>query len=268
MAGANVAGPQWFDAAAYEQYVGRWSRRVAESFVPTLGVPVGREWLDAGCGTGALTEIVLTVADPTRVVGVDKSQGYVGHARDRVSDDRAEFRIGDARDLPVADSTVDVVVCGLTLNFIPDPRQAAAEFRRVLRPGGIAAAYVWDYAEGMTMMRTFWDVAIECDPSAAARDEARRTSICDPGSLRALWLDAGLVDVVADAITVPAVFRSFDDYWTPLLGGQGSVPGYLASLAEPEQVRLRELIAARLPIDPDGSIPLTARAWTVRGRAA
>jgi SAM-dependent methyltransferase len=268
MTGASVTGAQWFDAAAYEQYVGRWSRCVAEVFVPALAVPVGRDWLDAGCGTGALTDIILTVADPARVVGVDKSPGYVEHARDRVGDDRAEFRIGDAQDLPVADGTVDVVVSALTLNFIPDPQQAAVEFRRVLRPGGIAAAYVWDYADGMAMMRTFWDVAIECDPSAAARDEARRTSVCDPGSLCALWLDAGLVDVVADAITVPTVFRSFDDYWTPLLGGQGSVPGYLASLAEPERLRLRELIAARLPVQTDGSIPLTARAWTVRGRAA
>ena len=176
--------------------------------------------------------------------------------------------MGDAQDLPLPDGAVDVVASALTLNFIPDPQRAAVEFRRVLRPGGIAAAYVWDYADGMAMMRTFWDVAIECDPPAAARDEGRRTSVCDPASLSALWLGAGLVDVVADAITVPTVFLSFEDYWTPLLGGQGSVPGYLASLAEPARLRLRELVAARLPVQPDGSIPLTARAWTVRGRAA
>jgi SAM-dependent methyltransferase len=268
MTGASVAGAQWFDAAAYEQYVGRWSRRVAEVFVPALAVPAGRDWLDAGCGTGALTNIILTMTDPARVIGVDKSPEYVEHARDQFKDGRAEFRTGDAQDLPVADGTVDVVASALTLNFIPDPQQAAAEFRRILRPGGIAAAYVWDYADGMAMMRTFWDVAIECDPPAAARDEALRTSVCDPGTLRALWLGAGLADVVTGEITVPTVFRSFDDYWTPLLGGQGSVPGYLASLAEPGRQRLRELIAARLPVQPDGSIPLTARAWTVRGRAA
>lgn len=265
---AAMAGARWFDAAAYEQYVGRWSRPVAASFVPGLGVSAGREWLDAGCGTGALTEVILATADPVRVVGVDKSEGYVTHARDRITDDRAEFRVGDAQEMPVPDQAVDAVVCGLTLNFVPDPEKVAAEFRRVLRPGGIAAAYVWDYAGGMTMMRTFWDAAIECDPAAAARDEGRRTSVCDPETLRALWLGAGLVDVVADAITVPTVFRDFDDYWTPLLGGQGSVPGYLASLPATERDRLRDLIAARLPVAADGSIPLTAKAWTVRGRAA
>lgn len=268
MTGASASGVQWFDAAAYERYIGRWSRRVAAAFVPALAVPAGRDWLDACCGTGALTETILTVAAPARVIGVDKSPGYVEHARDRVGDDRAGFRVGDAQDLPVADGAVDVVASGLALNYIPDPRRAATEFRRVLRPGGLAAAYVWDYADGMAMMRTFWDAAIECDPSAATRDEARRTSVCNPGSLRSVWLDAGFTDVVADAITVPTVFGSFDDYWTPLLGGQGSVPGYLASLAEPARSRLRELMAARLPIQPDGSIPLTARAWTVRGRTA
>jgi SAM-dependent methyltransferase len=267
MTAASAAGAQWFDAGAYEQYVGRWSRHVAEVFVASLAVPAGRDWLDAGCGTGALTDTILTVAEPTRVVGVDKSPGYIEYACERVGNDRAEFRVGDAQELPVADGAVDAVVSGLALNYIPDPQQAAAEFRRVLRPGGIAAAYVWDYADGMAMMCTFWDVAIECDPSAVDRDEARRTSVCEPDALHALWHDAGLVDVVADAITVPTVFRSFDDYWTPLLGRQGSVPGYLASLAEPERSRLRELVAVRLPVQPDGSIPLTARAWTVRGRA-
>ncbi|TDC41316.1 class I SAM-dependent methyltransferase [Micromonospora sp. KC213] len=263
-----MSGTQWSNAAAYERYVGRWSLPVAEAFVAALGTSSGLDWLDAGCGTGALTEVILTTANPGRVTGVDKSEGYVAHARDRIGDHRAEFRVGDAQNLPIGDASIDVAVGGLMLNFVPDPGAAVAELRRVLRPEGIAAAYVWDYAEGMAMMRTFWDAAIELDPAAAARDEGRRTTVCDPDTLRDLWRDADLTDVSTDAITVHTVFRDFDDYWTPLLGGQGSVPGYLASLPAPHQARLRDLIATRLPVEEDGSIRLTARAWTVRGRVA
>lgn len=255
------------DGDAYEAYVGRWSRPVAQAFVRRLGVPAGREWLDVGCGTGALTETVLAMTDPARVTGVDRSEAFVDLARARIGDVRATFQVGDAQLLPLPDHGVDVAVSGLVLNFVPDPPQAVAEIMRVLRPGGVAAAYVWDYAEGMAMMRHFWDAAADLDPASAAWDEGRRPSVCSPDALRALWSGAGLAAVTVESVQVPTVFADLDDYWEPFLGGQGSAPGYLRGLPDDHRAALRELLRVRLPVASDGTISLTARAWTVRGEA-
>ncbi|GAA2376223.1 methyltransferase [Catellatospora methionotrophica] len=255
------------DGDAYEAYVGRWSRLVARAFVRRLAVPAGREWLDVGCGTGALTETVLATAEPARITGVDRSEPFVDLARARIGDARAVFQVGDAKALPLPDGSVDVAVSGLVLNFVPDPPEAAAEIARVLRPGGVAAAYVWDYADGMAMMRHFWDAAAALDPASAAWDEGRRPSVCGPDALRALWTDAGLQAVAVESVQVPTVFADLADYWEPFLGGQGSAPGYLRGLPDDHRAALRALLRTNLPTAPDGTIPLTARAWTVRGRA-
>ncbi len=230
-----------------------------------LDPPAGRRWLDVGCGTGALTSSILALADPAIVVGVDTSEGFVDDARTRVDDPRASFQTGDARSLPFPDDRFDAVASGLAVNFVPEPARAAAEFARVTAPGGVAAAYVWDYAEGMAMMRWFWEAAAELDPAAADLDEGRRFPLCRPDALRELWAEAGLDGVAVEAIEVPTVFADFDDYWGPFLGGQGPAPGYVMSLAGERRAELRDLLRARLPADPDGSIPLTARAWAVRG---
>ena len=260
----------WDRAEAYEPYVGRWSRLVARDFLGWLAVPAGGRWLDVGCGTGALSGTILDVAQPAAVLGVDPSERYVAYARERIADLRASFEVGDARALPVADGAFDAVVSGLVLNFVPaaDQAGAVAEMRRAVRRGGIVAAYVWDYAEGMQLMRRFWDAAIALDPAARDLDEGRRFSLCQPDPLAALFRGAGLGDVAVRAVDVPTVFRDVDDYWAPFLGGQGTAPGYAMSLSEDRRTALREHIRSRLPVAPDGSIRLTARAWAVRGRRA
>jgi SAM-dependent methyltransferase len=257
----------WAVGEAYEAYVGRWSRRVAAEFVRRLEVPAGRRWLDVGCGTGALTATALAIANPRRVVGIDASAGFLAEARARVADGRAAFGVGDARSLPLAGRGFDVVVSGLAVNFVPDPRAAVAEFARVAVPGGVVAAYVWDYAEGMAMVRHFWDAAAALDATAADLDEGRRFPLCRPEPLSWLWTDAGLDDVVVAAIEVPTVFADFDDFWAPFLGGQGPAPGYVTSLPAERRRALADLLRTRLPAERDGSISLTARAWTVQGKA-
>jgi SAM-dependent methyltransferase len=258
----------WAAGDAYEAYVGRWSRRIAEVFLRWLDVPPGRRWLDVGCGTGALTEAVLALADPAEIVGVDPAEGFLSTAGARIVDPRASFRVGDAEALPLADGRFDAVVSGLALNFVPDPSRALSEFARVAALGGVAAAYVWDYAEGMALMRYFWDAAAAVDPAAAELDEGRRFPLCRPEPLARLWAGAGLDQVTVQAIEQPTVFADFDDYWTPFLGGQGPAPGYVMSLPEEHRSALRELLRARLPFGPGGTIPLTAKAWAVRGTAA
>jgi SAM-dependent methyltransferase len=260
-----VVVEEWAVGDAYEAYVGRWSRRVAEAFLPWLGVPAGRRWLDVGCGTGALTATILAGADPVEVVGVDTSEGFLATARARTGAGRATFHVGDARSLPLPGGHFDAVVSGLAVNFVPDPLGAVAEFARVAGSGRVAAAYVWDYAEGMAMMRYFWDAAAALDPAAADLDEGRRFPLCRPEPLRRLWTDAGLYEVSVEAIDVPTTFADFDDFWGPFLGGQGPAPGYVMSLTEERCVALRERLRASLPSEVDGSVRLTARAWAVRG---
>jgi SAM-dependent methyltransferase len=255
----------WDIAEAYEYYVGRWSRPVAESFVNWLDVPAGGRWLDVGCGTGALTTVVLQAGRPGEVHGVDPSEGFLTHARRRADDPRARFSVGDARALPFPDSRFDAVVSGLVLNFVPEPAAAAAELARVVAAGGVVAAYVWDYADGMQMIRHFWDAATALDPDAAEQAEGRRFPLCRPEPLHQLWTAAGLDGVEVEPIEVPTRFPDFDDYWSPFLGGQGPAPGYVGTLDEDRRAALRALLRERLPMARDGSIPLSARAWAVRG---
>jgi SAM-dependent methyltransferase len=201
------------------------------------------------------------------VRGYDLSPAHVAAARARVRDPRADFARADATALPDPAHACHAAVSGLVLNFVPEPARAVGEMRRVTRPDGVVAVYVWDYAGGMELMRIFWDAAVELDPSAAELHEGRRFGICRPEPLRDLFESAGLRDVEIRAIDVATRFADFDDLWEPFLGGQGPAPGYTVSLGEERRAALRELIRARLPFGADGSITLTARAWAVRGSA-
>ena len=256
----------WAIGDGYEPYVGRWSRLVARDFLTWLAIPAAGRWLDVGCGTGALTATILDLATPSGVVGIDPSSGFLAFARDRHRDPRVRFERGDAQALPVESDGFDAVVAGLVINFVPDPAQAVREMMRAARPDGTVAAYVWDYAGGMQMMAHFWDAAASLDPTAQTLNEVRRFGDrYHMDGLRTLFMDAGLRDVSTRAMEISTLFRDFDDYWTPFLAGQGSAPSYAMSLDEEHRTTLRDRLREHLPVAPDGSIPLTARAWAVRG---
>jgi SAM-dependent methyltransferase len=263
----SAPSDRWQDGAAYEAYVGRWSRVVAQRFLPWVGAPPDVDWIDLGCGTGILTRAVLETCAPRSVIGVEPSPGFLALAREALTDPRVEFRQGAGESLPVADASADVVVSGLVLNFIPDPAAALKECRRALRPGGLVAGYVWDYGGEMQMMRWLWDTAGELDPQARNLVEGLRFPLARPEVLATLFSEAGLRDVETADLTIPTVFRDFDDYWRPFLGGTGPAPAYVSGLAEEPRERLRRRLEERLPRATDGSIELVARAWAVRGRA-
>jgi SAM-dependent methyltransferase len=257
----------WSAAALYEPYVGRWSRLVARELLQWLSIPVQKDWLDLGCGTGALSQIILEYGLPHAIKGIDSSANFVAYAKAHVDSASATFEVGDVQALQIDSASFDVVVSGLVLNFVSEPRRAVAEMARVARPGGAVAAYVWDYAEKMELIRYFWDAAVALDPAAVEFDEGRRFPICQPTPLAGLFRDAGLQEVEVRPIDIPTHFRDFDDYWSPFLGGQGPAPGYAMSLSEERRGALRERIRSKLPIAMGGSIPLMARVWAVRGRA-
>lgn len=253
----------WTSGTGYESYVGRWSRRVAEVFIDRLAIPPDRRWTDVGCGTGAVTQTILARSDPASIVGVDPSAAFIEFARSNVQDPRVSFEVADGANIPLADDAIDAAVSGLVLNFVPDPVAMLAEMGRVTRAGGSVGIYVWDYGDGMELMRHFWEAAIEQRPSVAAAAETRRFGLCKPEPLRAMFEAAGLGRIDVEPIDIPTVFRDFDDYWRPFLMSTGPAPQYLMSLSEADRSDLCERIRARLPVAADGSIPLSARAWAV-----
>jgi SAM-dependent methyltransferase len=258
----------WKAGDSYEAYMGRWSRKVAPLFLDWLGAPSGCDWLDVGCGTGALSDAVLARGEPRSLVSIDPSEAFVATARARLPDSRAAFRVGDAQALPVEDSSRDVIVSALVLNFVTDRVKALAEARRVARRGGVIGFYVWDYpGGGVEFMRAFWTAAVALNPAAAELSEDRRFPFCTPDNLARLANDAGLRGVKATAIEVPTVFQDFDDFWQPFTLGTGPAPGYCMALAPEARQQLRETLREQLAPSTASPISLTARAWALKAAA-
>lgn len=243
--------------------MGRWSRLVGRSFLKWLSPSPGLRWLDIGCGTGALSEAVLNTQAPSELTAIDQSEGFVESAQARLGP-RARCRVGNATDLPMGDDSMDFAVSGLVLNFIPNPVRAVQEMRRVTRPGGTVAVYIWDYPGKMDFLNAFWDAVIALDPDASDLHEGARFPDATSEGLKSIFATAGFTETTATAIEIDTCFLDFEDYWEPFLGGQGPAPTYVDSLNTTDRARLRALLKDRLPIQPDGRIPLGARAWAVR----
>jgi SAM-dependent methyltransferase len=257
---------KWTSGAAYDQWMGRWSRLLAREFLRWLSLPRNLRWLDVCCGSGVLTEAIVDDFAPARVAGVDASPQQIEFARSHRGRPAVSFETGDAMALSFADASFDVAVCGLGLNFVPEPERALQEMRRVTAPEAVIAVYVWDYVEGARFLREFWDAAAAVDREASAYDQAERFPLCNPDALRKLFQGACLEQVNVRALDVTTRFTSFEDYWQPLLTGQGSAPNYLATRNERTQNAIRERLQDSLPIDSEGAIEMPARAWAVRGR--
>ncbi|MEM9905335.1 MAG: methyltransferase domain-containing protein [Cyanobacteria bacterium P01_D01_bin.44] len=248
---------------AYHAFIGRWSQLVARKFLAWLNVGPNRSWLDVGCGTGALTTEILALASPQRIWGLDPSEERINYAQKACP--KAQFEVSNAESLPKDWCDFDVVVSGLALNVMPNPAQALSEIIRVTRPGGLVAAYCWDFVEGMQPLRYLWDALIELDPNAAKVDPAYRYPLSQPEPLQQLFATVGLQSVELQRLEVPTPFKDFDDYWLPLLSGNGKTQRYLAGLEASKRYRVREKLKERLPIQPEGTIHLSVKAWAIRG---
>jgi ubiquinone/menaquinone biosynthesis C-methylase UbiE len=253
----------FLQSEAYERYMGRWSRQLAPLFVQFAAVAEGETVLDIGSGTGALASAIAAAIPSARVTGIDPSPAYVKFARERSGNDRIQFQVGDAQRLELPDNAFDRTLSLLVMSFIPNREKALREMIRVTRTGGTIAAAVWDYGEGMEMLRVIWDEAVARDP--AVSDE-RDLPLCRRGELGDWWRAHGLEQVAEQPLVIPMSFASFEDYWLPFLGGQGPAGAYVVSLPESDRADLERRLRRRLMQDRrDGSIALQARAWAVKG---
>lgn len=262
---SELKSDSWNSGQAYERYVGRWSRQVASLFLRWLDLPSRLDWVDVGCGTGALVSNILGLQDPASVSGIDRSISFISQARESIQDSRLTFTVGDATHLPSKSARCHAAVSGLVLNFVGDPDAMLRELKRITRPGGWVAVYVWDYASGMQMMRHFWDAVVSAHPQAVEIDEGKRFPLNQPGPLQELFQRNQLQSIAVEALDIQTVFNDFDDYWGPFLGGTGAAPTFLATLGAVERENIRTLLESRLAANHDHPIEMTARAWAVQG---
>src|SRR4051794_9262966 len=193
---------------AYDRHVGRYTDQLAGRLLEVAGVAPGQRALDVGCGPGAVTRALAAVVGGDRVAAVDPTPSFVEACRARVPG--AAVREAAAEQLPFDADSFDVVLSQLVVNFMSDAPAAVEEMHRVAKPGAVVAAAVWDYAEGMTFLRRFWDAARSVDPRADASDEAKIMRYCSPSELAALWNGTALADVTTGALTARASYGSFD----------------------------------------------------------
>lgn len=252
-------------ADAYDRFVGRYSAKLAEQLIAFAGIEPAMRALDVGCGPGALTAALAAKLGPDAVAAAEPSEPFAETCRARVPG--VDVVVAGAELLPFGDDSFDATLSQLVVNFVPDAPAGVREMGRVTRTGGVVASCVWDYSDGMTMLRAFWDAAREIDPSgAAAADEGAIMRWCSEGELTQLWEEAGLEAVRTGALNVDASYADFDDLWSPFPTGVGPAGAYTKALDPEQQTALRDALRRRLGVG-DGPFELAARAWAVAGGA-
>ena len=255
------------DGEAYEVFLGRWTRRLAELLLDFASFPTDGRLLDIGCGTGSMTHAMATRWPERSVIGIDIAPQYIAFARSQLGPANLHFEVADAVELPYEDASFGGAAAQLVLNFVPDPLAALHEIQRVVVPGGSVVAAVWDFHGGLVYQRIFWDTAAGIDAGATvARDKLFSGALALPDGLPRLFETAGLDRVERASITIRMDYANFGDYWNPLCGGQGPVGTYLVGLDPALRAHVEEAVArAYCSGAPDGPRSLAATAWAVRG---
>lgn len=245
----NLKKDKWNDGDSYEYFMGRWSSLMAIKFLQWLQIPPGKCWLDIGCGTGALSEAIEKHMSPADLSAMDKSASYVKKAKQRILQNQ-NFKTGEVDHIPFDNQKFDVLVSGLALNFFPSIENALLEFKRVTKPGGVIGSYVWDYSNKMEFLRYFWDAAYQIDPSSKSLDEGIRFPLCSTENLVKAFTKAGITDIESSFLDIETIFKDFNDYWNPFLGGQGPAPSFLQSLPTNLQNELKDKIVNESILNP------------------
>lgn len=254
---------QFTDGAAYERFMGPWSRSAGAVFLDWLAQEPGRAWVDVGCGNGAFTELILARAAPSSVCAIDPSKAQIAAAGQRLPARQVELSVGDAMKLPYDDARFDVGVMALVLFFVPDPKQGAAEMARVTKPGGMVASYTWDIVRGGTPTQPLWE-ELQALGKPAVRPPSADVSRFE--ALKALWAELGIGEVETRELVVERTYANFDDYWQSMV--VSSPAGIVERLSDAESTELRHRLQARLPASATGAITVHAWATAIKGRKA
>lgn len=259
MTGSQI---RFIDGAGYERYMGTWSQLAGGAFLDWLAAPSGWRWLDVGCGNGAFTEMLVEHCAPASVHGIDPSEAQIAFARARQTTRSADFQQGNAMALPFDEDAFDAAVMPLVIAFVPEPAKGVAEMARVVRPGGIVSAYMWDQPSGGF---PYHALMMEMRAAGVAVPQPPSPDACRIEVLHDLWTNAGLTDVETRSILVERTFADFDDYWhTVRLGPSVGPP--LAAMDARDLARLEARMRELLPTDPHGHITYGARANAAKGR--
>lgn len=252
---------QFDDGLAYERMMGTWSRLAGEVFLDWLAPPPGRQCLDVGCGNGAFTELLVDRCAPAEVQGIDPAPAQIEFARQRLGPGVAEFRQGDALALPFPDARFDVAIMALVIFFVSDPPKGVAEMARVVRPGGVVAAYAWDMTGGGSPVDPLQQELIAVGQRAARAPMAAASRI---EALREMWANAGLERIETRTIEVRRTFASFEELWTVTLAGTG-LGQTIAAMAPADVETVKARVRAKLPADAEGRVSYGATANAVKG---
>ena len=259
------APSQFSDGEAYERVMGRWSQVAGVTFLDWLGLPKGLTWLDVGCGNGAFTETLVAMNAPGEVNGIDPSEGQIAYARTRLGTKLANFQTASAQHLPFSDDSFDVAVMPLVISFVPDPVKAVGEMKRVVQPGGTVAAYMWDVSGGglpvepiRAAMRSMGEGEANLPSHQASREDR----------MRAVWEQAGLVEIETRVIRIRVDYESFDDFWKTNSMPVGPTGAAIAKLSSVKKEELKDLLRQRLLTAPDGRISYDPFANAVKGRVS
>ncbi len=252
------------DGAAYEKRMGRWSRIVGETFLDWLEAPKGLSWIDVGCGNGAFTEVLIARCAPAAVTGIDPSEGQISYARSRPGAQIARFDLGDAQALPYPDRSFDAAAMALAISFVSDPVKAAAEMRRVVRPGGWVGTYMWDIPGGGLPSEPIYR-ALKSLGVAVARPGSE---ISRRDNMRTVWEQAGLQSIETRVIRIPVAYSGFDEVWQSYSVPEGPSGAAIRKMSPGEMGQLKARLREQLPAQPDGKIAYEAFANAVKGKVS
>jgi ubiquinone/menaquinone biosynthesis C-methylase UbiE len=257
------------DASGYQQLMGRWSERLAPLFIDFAGLASGEAVLDVGCGTGSLTFALTRVDNLAKISAIDFSPVFVAAARQRNTDPRVSIEQADACALPFGDHAFDRALALLVLHFVPEAGKAVAEMQRVVRPGGVVAAAVWDHLGGMPGMRMMVDtVAALNGGGRQLRNRYCFQPMMQPGEMKRTFIEQGLAEVTETELLVRMDYRDFDDYWAPIAAGEGPLGNFVAALPAAERAKIDAAMRDAYEAGrPDGPRSFANVAWAVKGIA-